>query len=106
MNNSPFVRSFDSITDLFGDGERFFDRDRTASDPVRQRLAFDQFEDEESRVVRFPEIVYCRDIGMVQRGENLGLSLKSADAIGILRELSGQDLDGDFTLELQIAGSI
>jgi hypothetical protein len=30
---------------------------------------------------------------MVQRGENLGFTMKSADAIGILRELFRQDPD-------------
>src|SRR5215472_7575853 len=43
---------------------------------------------------------------MVQRGENFGFTLKSADAIGILRELSRQDLDGNFTLQLQVTSAI
>jgi hypothetical protein len=43
---------------------------------------------------------------MVQRCEDLGLALESAYAIGISRKLVRQDLDGNFTFQLQVARAV
>ena len=48
MNNSAFVSRLEGFADLVRDGQRLRDRDRTASNPIRQRLAFDQFENQKS----------------------------------------------------------
>ena len=42
------------------------------------------------------------DVGMVQRGERLGFALETRQAVGVLRERVGQDLDRDVAIELRV----
>ena len=43
---------------------------------------------------------------MIERGEDFGLALQAGDAIGILCECGGQDLDRDVALQARVAGAI
>src|ERR1041385_2285360 len=43
---------------------------------------------------------------MIERGEHFRFTLKAGDAVGIARELIGQDLDRDFALQLRVACTI
>jgi hypothetical protein len=54
----------------------------------------------------FLEAVNRGDVGMIERGQDFGLALQASDAIGILREGGGQDLDRDVALQARVAGTI
>ena len=46
MDDALLVRGFECIGDLLRDRDGFVERKWTARDPIGQRVAFDQFEDE------------------------------------------------------------
>src|ERR1700730_5350448 len=69
---------------------------------LRERLAFDQFHDESAVV----DAVDGRDVGMVQRCEQLSFALEPGDALGVLGEGVGKDLEGDLPLEPGVQGAI
>jgi hypothetical protein len=46
------------------------------------------------------------DVRMIQRGENFSLALEPGEAIGIVNEQVGQNLQGDIAIQLRIAGSV
>ena len=67
-----------------------------------ERGAFHQFEDEGSVF----DTVDRRDIGVVQRGQDLGFAGETREAIGISGEDIRKDFDGDFAIELGIRGAV
>ena len=72
-------------------------------DPIFQSLgqvfAGHQLHRKETDAVRFVESVNGGDVGMVERCQYLGLALEAGEALGIARELRGEDLDRDVTGE-------
>ena len=106
VNHALGVRRLQRVADVFRNVERFFDRNRPALDSLRERLALDQFEDEESQTLVFLEIVDGGNVGMIERGQNFGLTLEAAYAFGIVAELLGKNLDCDFALQLQVARGV
>ena len=46
MDDTPLMRRFEGFGDLLGDVEGLVERDRALRDPVRQRRAFDELEDQ------------------------------------------------------------
>ena len=46
--------------------------------------------------IRVLKAVYGGDVGMVEGGQKLSLSLEAGQTVTILGELSRQNLDGDF----------
>ena len=47
-----------------------------------------------------------RDVRMIERGEHLRFALEARQALGVVRERVGQDLDRDVASELRVAGAI
>src|SRR5262249_36077398 len=77
-----------------------------ASDTFRKRLAVDEFENEVAGTLCFQKFVYGRDVGVIQRCQYFGFTLKASYPIRISRELFRQNLDRDVTLQLQIASTV
>jgi hypothetical protein len=75
-------------------------------DPVSERRAVDQLQYERLEAVRFFKAVDPADVGMVQRGEDLGFAFEANQAIGIEREGFRQDLHRDVATELRVARTI
>ena len=50
--------------------------------------------------------VYAGDVGMVQRGQGLGLALEAREAGGIPADAGGQHLDRDLAAELGVRRAI
>ena len=76
---------------------RWFCRPALASDPIRERLVIDQFQDEELLALGFVETVDGGDVRMVERGQHLRFPPEAADALGIVRETVGEDFQRDIT---------
>ena len=55
---------------------------------------------------RFFEPVDRRDVRMIERGEDLGLALEAGEALGVVCEQVGQDLERDVATELRVARAI
>ena len=66
MDDSFFMRRLESFTNLNRDRERFIHGNRTARNVIGKRLAFDEFENQETRALRFLDVVNARDVGMDQ----------------------------------------
>ena len=46
MDDALLMRGFERLADLARDRQRFLERNRTTRDPIGERVALDQFEDE------------------------------------------------------------
>jgi hypothetical protein len=66
MHPALFMRRFERLCDLPGNGQRLVQWQGTLLDSVGQRWAFHQFHDE---VIR-PDIIQLANVGMVQRGDH------------------------------------
>ena len=88
--------------DLAGDRQGLFERHGASRDALPERGSLHQFH---YQGPLFHAVDLC-DIGVIQRGQDLGFASESGQAIGIVREGIGQDLDGDPAVELGICGAI
>ena len=77
-----------------------------ARDALRQIVALDEFHHERGHAPAFFEPVDGGDVRMIQRGQRLGFALEARQALGIVRERLGQDLDRDVAVQLRIARAI
>ena len=106
MDDALLVRRFERVGDLPGDPDRFIDRQRTARQPIRQRLSVHELEDEALRRAGGLEAVDGRDLRVIQRGEDLRLTLEAREAVGVLAERGRQDFQRDVATERHIARAI
>ena len=67
MNYAPFVRCFECLGNLLGDGQGFPDRHRSVSQPVGQRRPFDQFQHQGVGAVVFFQSVDGSNVRVVER---------------------------------------
>jgi hypothetical protein len=73
---------------------------------IGERRTFDQFEHQYPHATRFFEAVDGGDIGMIERREDLCLTLEAREAIRIEREGLRQDLQRDVAIQFRIARAI
>src|SRR6185369_6560858 len=74
----------------------------TTGDAVGERLAFEQFHDQ----VVVADVVERADVGMVQRGDGLGLALEARAQVGAMRELRRKDFDRYAAVEARVTCAI
>ena len=111
MNDTLLVRGFERVGDLGGDPDRLLEAQRTVCDAVAQRVAVHQLQNE-----RTPEpaeagphdrgvfeAIDRRDVWMVQRCEQLRLTLEPDEAVGISGEQCRQDLQGDVAVKPRLS---
>ena len=101
VDDALFVRGFQRLRDLLGDRQRLVHRNRSLGDAVSQRRPLDQLQDQRLRAVLLQAVDAC-DAGVVQAGQNLRLSLKAGQSVGISRECLGEDLERDLAVELRV----
>ena len=92
MDDALLVRGFKSFRDLFRDRQCFVERDRPASNALRQIVALDEFHHERRDASALFQAVDGRDVRMIQRGEDFGFSLKSGQSVSIRGEDVGRIL--------------
>ena len=106
MDDSPIVRRFERLRDLFCDRHRFVERDSTAHDALGEILTHDEFHHESAHRAGFFEAVEVGDVRVAQRRQNLSLAREPRQTFGIVRHGIGQHFDRDVTIELRIARPI
>src|SRR5262249_25617298 len=106
MNDAVLVCRREGLGDLACDRKRFAEWNRSLRKAIRKRRSLDELHHERVGVTALFQIVYGRDVGMVERREDLCLALKAREAIGICCERIGKDLQGDVAIELGIARAI
>jgi len=100
------VRGLERFGDLPGDGDRFVEGDRAARDAPGEILAFDELHDERRRASALFEPVDGGNVRVIQRGQRLRFARQARQAVRIVGEDVGQDLDRDIAIQLRIAGAI
>jgi hypothetical protein len=73
---------------------------------LTERLAFEEFGNEEADVVLFTDVIDGEDVGMVQRAQDLRLVLKTMKPVGISRESGGKNLQGNSAVKASIPSAI
>jgi hypothetical protein len=106
VDDALVVRRLERVGDLACDGEGFFERRRSESQPRREGFAFDELEDEEPGPARFFEAVDASHVRMIQRGENLRFTLEPRDSIGVGQRQVRERLDRHVAPEPRVAGAI
>jgi hypothetical protein len=66
MHDACFVRGFERRCNLRRNTQRLGNRQRTARDALRERLAFHQFENQRMAIGNSHDFEQCADIGMIQ----------------------------------------
>jgi hypothetical protein len=114
MNDACLVRDFERFGDLLADANDVINLQAVGGvlgfglscrNQVGERWSFDQLHDQAGRWSFF-KTIEVRDVGVIERRENLGLSLEPGDAIRIADDGIGEDLDRDVAIEPGIAGAV
>ena len=103
VNDPSSMRFVECLGDLDRDLQCLVDLDRTSSDLLVERLAFEVLHDEVVGPVLMPHVVERANVRVRQGGDRFGLAFKARFQFGIGR---GQNLDGDRAIEACVAGLI
>jgi len=106
VDHTRLVRRLDARGDLHRQLDRLIHRQRPTVEPVRQRLAFNIFEDQILRAVLLLDPVDAGEVGVVDLRERPRLALKAGEAVGILGELLRRRLDGDGAVQPRVAPEV
>ena len=86
MNDALVVGGLQCFSDLARDGERLFDGDGPARDPIRERGPFDELQHERAHAVGRFEAVNLRNVSMIEGGERSRFALEPSEPFGVARE--------------------
>ena len=104
MNDPLLVRRFQRFGDLTGDGDGVGDRERGRQ--LIQGMALDQLHDERRLARRLLYAMDVRDVGMIERRQDVRLALEPGTALGIAMKGVGKDLDRDVAMQPGVACAI
>src|SRR5262249_24579190 len=99
MNNACRVSRVESVGDLNSQTQQRFGLNRTSGDAMLQRQAVQKFHDDEWLTFMLPDFVDRANIGMVQGGSGLCLTLKARQCLRIVGHFVRQEFQGDKTME-------
>ena len=54
----------------------------------------------------FFQTVDLSDVRVVERGQNMGLTLEAGQSFGVAGQVIGQDLNGDLAIQFRVAGPV
>ena len=77
-----------------------------SAEQLAQRLAVEQFRDDERHAAVGADVEHRHDVGVIERGRGTRLVLEAAQALGVASHIRRQDLDGDVAAEPAVAGTI
>jgi hypothetical protein len=109
MDDALLVRGLERAHDLPRHVDRFLERDCVLRDPIGQRRALDELEDQRAYSARpfLPlQPVDLRNVRMVQRREDLSLALESREPVGVVGERRGENFQRDVAVERRIPRAI
>jgi hypothetical protein len=106
MDDALLVRRCDRLRDLPRDGQCVVERDCAARDTLCEVLTLDELQNNGHDAVRLFKTVDAADVGVVQRGEDFRLSLKTSEPVSVCGQSRREDLDGDLTFQLGVGRPI
>ncbi len=86
--------------------QRFLDEQWAAGDPLRERVALDEFQYERRNAVAVLDAVDRRDVRMIQGREQARFTVEAGAALGIATEGLRQDLDRDLAAKPDVTGAV
>ena len=75
-------------------------------DLLPERLALNELSGDVRHVASLPDIVDGDDVGVVESGCGAGFLAEAENALGVLYELGGQQLQGDFAVEPRVLSEV
>ena len=106
MDDALLLRRFERLGNLFRDGQRLVERDRTTRNALREILALDEFHHQGVRAQRLLEAVDRGDVGMIQRRERLRLAFEPRETIGVSGKCVRQNLDRHLSTQRRVGRPI
>ncbi len=106
MNHAALMRRLERLGDLFGDCQRFRQRQRAAGDSAGKRRAFDELHYQRGHAVGLLEAVDLRDVGMIQGCQQLRFAPESRNPIGIIGRGCKERFDRNRAVQARITSVI
>ena len=106
MHDARAMRGHERISDGDRVLEGLVHRYRSASQPLRQRLPFEQFHDQKVDPVGVTKVVKHANVRMVQRCNGLRLALEPFSPRGVLSQVVRKDLDGNRPVQTGVYGAV
>jgi hypothetical protein len=107
VDDPGMVRVVEAAADLDRDVERVAERQRSALQPLLERLAIVvRHGDERLPIVGRIHVVDRADIGMVERGRRLRFLDEPFARLRIARHVLRQELESDLTLQAHVLGAV
>lgn len=106
MDNAAPVSVLESLANLTGDGQRVVHRKRTGVKALGQGNTFDQLHHQSMGTAGVLKAVNRADIGVIERGQELGFATQAGEPLRIAGEGLGQQLERDLAPEFGIAGAV
>src|SRR6266700_1250139 len=102
MDDPLLVRGCQAMRDLQRIVDRFSLRQLPTRQRLAKRLALEQLLHDIGSAFVGPDVVDGGYVGMVEDSGGFGFSLESTQAVRVLRERGGQNLDGDVAAQPRI----
>ena len=106
MDNAFGVGRFEAVGDLDAEVEKFGDGDGLAGDAALERLTFEELDGDERAAFEFADIVNGADVRMIERRGGAGFAAEPFDGLGILRDVVGEEFQGDVATEAGVFGFV
>jgi hypothetical protein len=100
------MRGAKPAADLHAPLDTLADGQRSLLQPLAERLALDQLEDDVRKSVLGAEVVVGEDVRVVESGHRSGLLLEAAKTVGIARAVRGQDVERDVAAQPRVARAV
>jgi len=106
MHDAFDVGGVERIGNLDREREKGLKLHGAPGDPVLERRALEEFHDDEGPAAFLADLVDGADIGMVEGGGSLRLTLKTGQSLRVFGDVIGQELEGDKAVEVQVLGLV
>src|ERR1035438_8154005 len=106
MDDSFRMRGVECVGNLDGERQQNLQIHRPPADAMLQRRAFQAFHGDEANAVAFADFINRANIGMVERGRRLCLTLKAVERLSIVGNLLGQKFQCDKATQGKISSPI
>ncbi len=106
MDDPLLVRGGQALGDLLRVFDRFSGGEPPGGELRSQGFPFEKLLDDVGSPLVRPDVVDGGDVGVIEKSRGFRLLLEPAQAIGVLRERRGQDLDRDLSAEARVLRTV
>ena len=106
VNDATTMGSVESISDLSGVLERLTDRYGPLGKTVGERFTVEKLHDQVVDAIVTADIMQCADVRMIESRHRTCLVLEPLSPSRVAARITGDDLDGDSTIETRIRCAI